>query len=247
MDRSQGVVSRETLKRIISDISEIMKHPLHDHGIYYEHDETNMLMGYVLIIPQNEGTPYQYGNYLFSIEYPKNYPYSPPKMTYLTNNGNTRFHPNLYRNGKVCLSLLNTWKGEQWTSCNTVSSILLNVTTLFSNDPFLHEPGINKDHESFDNYTKVIEYQNYKTAIYGILTDDKFMNYVNGAAEEFRDVINDNYKKNMKTIIEQVEKKVSELSPYEIPIDIPFYKMYDQWLDYKDLFVKLKEYNSKLV
>ena len=34
------------------------------------------------------------------------------KLTYLTNDGNTRFHPNLYRNGKVCLSVLNTWRGK---------------------------------------------------------------------------------------------------------------------------------------
>ena len=27
---------------------------------------------------------------------------------YLTNNYNVRFHPNLYRNGKCCLSILNT-------------------------------------------------------------------------------------------------------------------------------------------
>ena len=247
MERSQGVVSRETLKRVISDISEIMKHPLHDHGIYYEHDEKNMLMGYVLIIPQNEGTPYQFGNYLFTIEYPTNYPYSPPKMTYLTNNGNTRFHPNLYRNGKVCLSLLNTWKGEQWTSCNTLSSILLNVTTLFTKDPLLHEPGINEDHESLDTYSKIIEYQNYNTAIYNVMNSNKILNCVNGANEIFKDVIHHNYKKNMATILSNIEKRVNETPYYETPVDVPFYKMYDQWLDYKELFVKLKEYNSKLV
>ena len=48
------VVTQETLKRIISDITEIVKNPLHDNGIYYEHDESNMLKGYVLIIPTNK-------------------------------------------------------------------------------------------------------------------------------------------------------------------------------------------------
>ena len=126
-----SVVSKETLKRVISDITELVKHPLHDNGIYYEHDEENMLNGYVLIIPQGD-SPYQHGYYFFTVEFPTNYPYSPPKMKYLTNNGHTRFHPNLYRNGKVCLSLLNTWRGDKWTSCNTLSSILLHLATLFT-------------------------------------------------------------------------------------------------------------------
>ena len=47
------VITKETLKRIISDISQIVKCPLHDNGIYYEHDESNMLKGYVLINPQD--------------------------------------------------------------------------------------------------------------------------------------------------------------------------------------------------
>ena len=54
-----------------------------------------------------------------------NYPHAPPKVTYCTNDGKTRMHPNLYKNGKVCLSLLNTWTGDAWTGCNTITSILL--------------------------------------------------------------------------------------------------------------------------
>ena len=46
--------------------------------------------------------------------YPTEYPFKPPKVTYKTNDGFTRFNPNLYKNGKVCISLLNTWQGEQW-------------------------------------------------------------------------------------------------------------------------------------
>ena len=52
-----------------------------------------------------ENTIYQYGVYIFHFKFPSNYPFSPPKVTYHTNDGITRFHPNLYRNGKVCLSL----------------------------------------------------------------------------------------------------------------------------------------------
>ena len=40
------------------------------------------------------------GAYMFEFTYPTEYPFVPPKVTYLTNDGKTRFNPNLYRNGK---------------------------------------------------------------------------------------------------------------------------------------------------
>ena len=38
-----------------------------------------------------------------------------------------RFNPNLYTNGKVCLSMLNTWKGPGWVPTNTVTNILVAI------------------------------------------------------------------------------------------------------------------------
>ena len=232
-----SVVSKETLKRVISDITELVKHPLHDNGIYYEHDEENMLNGYVLIIPQGD-SPYQHGYYFFTVEFPTNYPYSPPKMKYLTNNGHTRFHPNLYRNGKVCLSLLNTWRGDKWTSCNTLSSILLHLATLFTVNPLLHEPGITESHSDLDNYSTAIEYDNLDTALYRVVTKSL---YFNGLGERFRDIIEETYAKNKEAILEKVESK-EQMSRY---VNVPFYKM-EEYIDYKNLYLKLKEYNASL-
>lgn len=232
------VVTKESLRRIISDITQIVKNPLTDSGIYYEHDETNMMMGYVLIIPKNE-SPYQYGNYFFTIEFPNNYPYSPPKMTYLTNNGHTRFHPNLYRNGKVCLSILNTWKGDKWTACNTLSSVLLHLVTLFTKKPLLHEPGITENHIDFYNYTKVIEFQNYETAIYDVL--GKKVTIDEGFYEKFYEIVRENFKKNKKEIMNKLKKKRNIVEEY----DIGFYKM-KQRINYEEMYLKLKEYNTSL-
>ena len=39
--------------------------------------------------------------------------------------------------------VLNTWKGEQWTGCNTIKSILLILCSLLNDDTaLLNEPGI---------------------------------------------------------------------------------------------------------
>ncbi len=103
-------ISRETKHRLINDIKDLIKNPLTSHGIYYIHDEENMLRGSALIIGPSD-TIYADGFFLFKFKIPPNYPYSPPIVTFHTQGDNIRFNPNLYRNGKVCLSILNTWKG----------------------------------------------------------------------------------------------------------------------------------------
>uniref|UniRef100_A0A6C0KFD0 Ubiquitin-conjugating enzyme E2 Z n=1 Tax=viral metagenome TaxID=1070528 RepID=A0A6C0KFD0_9ZZZZ len=158
------VMSKDSRKRLQKDIIDIIKNPLTEHGIYYTHDDSNMLKGYAVIFGPTD-TIYRYGAYMFEIKFPSNYPVSPPKLTYLTNDGSTRFHPNLYRNGKVCLSVLNTWRGEGWTSCQTIRSILLILVTLFHNKPLLNEPGIKETHHSFKPYNKIITYRNVEHSI----------------------------------------------------------------------------------
>ena len=52
-------ISKETIKRLVTDVRQIMKHPLHDNGIYYQHDQEDMLKGRAVIIGPKD-TPYQY-------------------------------------------------------------------------------------------------------------------------------------------------------------------------------------------
>ena len=163
-NNGQVTMSKQSIKRLQKDIIDIIKNPLTDQGIYYTHDEDNFLKGYAMVIGP-EDTLYRYGAFCFKFKFPTNYPFSPPKLTYLTNDGNTRFHPNLYRNGKVCISILNTWRGEQWTSCQSIRSILLMLVTLLDNKPLLNEPGIKENHRSWNAYNKIIQYKNLEIAM----------------------------------------------------------------------------------
>ena len=59
-------------------------------------------------------TPYAYGCFLFDIFFPSEYPDVPPLVKFLTTgDARVRFNPNLYNDGKVCLSLLGTWHGAE--------------------------------------------------------------------------------------------------------------------------------------
>ena len=126
-------ISSTTAKRLIRDVKNLLKEPLTDHGIYYNHSQDDILKGYALIIGPKD-TVYEDGCYLFEFNFTASYPFSPPIVKFKTNNGYTRFNPNLYKNGKVCISLLNTWQGEQWSSCQNISTILLNLVSLLNNN-----------------------------------------------------------------------------------------------------------------
>jgi ubiquitin-protein ligase len=190
-------LSKITIGRLISDIKKIRAEPLEDSNIYYRHDEENILRGYAMIVGY-KGTPYEYGYYLFEFNFPTNYPFSPPSLVYSTNDGSTRFNPNLYINGKVCLSVLNTWKGEQWTSCQTISSILLTLATILNDKPLVNEPGISETHRDFEKYNKIIRFKNYQVAIMRMLKKEVLPDDFG----IFYEIMCEQYKKNKGAIIE---------------------------------------------
>ena len=43
------IMSKDSRKRLQKDIIDIIKNPLTDHGIYYTHDDSNMLKGYAVV------------------------------------------------------------------------------------------------------------------------------------------------------------------------------------------------------
>ena len=196
------VITKQSQKRLIKDVVDIIKNPLAEQGIYYVHDEDNILKGYAMLIGP-EDTPYENGVYFFNFDFPYNYPYQPPKLTYLTNDGRTRFNPNLYRSGKVCLSILNTWRGEQWTSCQTIRTVLLTLITVLNDKPLLNEPGIKESNKDFKMYNKIIKYRNYEVAMYRVLTKKllptKFITFFS--------IVKEHFIKNRKKIIQHISKE----------------------------------------
>lgn len=198
---TSNIVSKDTVKRLISDIKEVSHNKLSKEGIYYKHDEENMLLGYALIIGPSD-TPYAFGNFLFKFDFPYNYPHAPPHVTYHTNDGHTRFNPNLYKSGKVCISLLNTWKGEQWTSCQTIRSILIVLCTLLNNNPLINEPGVTEVHPDIENYNKIIKYRTLDTAICKIVNGS----FLSEEFEIFKEEINKNFFNNYNKIRSNISK-----------------------------------------
>ena len=78
------------------------------------------------IIMGAQGTPYAHGAFVYDIYFEDKYPDCSPKVNLsTTGGGKIRFNPNLYHCGKVCLSLLGTWRGSATENWNAKVSTLL--------------------------------------------------------------------------------------------------------------------------
>jgi ubiquitin-protein ligase len=152
------VIPRDTVMRLLKDIRGVVTDStLEECGIMYQHSETDMLTGYACIVGPSDSL-YFGGYYFFVFKFPTNYPHSPPIVSYLTNK-------------KVCASIVNTWRGEQWSGCQNIRSVLMTFQSLLDKEPLLHEPGIRSGHSDFISYHTIVEYYNYRFACLTLLTE----------------------------------------------------------------------------
>ncbi len=230
-------IGKETMQRLLKDVRQIIKNPLTDQGIYYIHDDTDMMKGYAMIVGPSD-TPYFGGFYFFEFYYPADYPHSPPKVKYCTNGNNVRFNPNLYCCGKVCISLLNTWNGDQWTSCQTITTILLSLCTLLCSDPLLNEPGVNTTHRDMSNYNNIIEFSNISIAVCDIVS--KKTGIYQPFFDNFYTFVKENFNNNYDKLLEFSEKQLSEKFTEPRNVATGYYNM-NVTIDYKYIISKLHE------
>jgi len=100
------------------------------------------------------GTPYQDAVFVFDLQLPPEFPQQPPAVFYISHG--ERINPNLYENGKVCLSLLGTWSGrescELWNpQTSSVLQVLISIQGLVLCEmPYFNEAGYEKQLGSSD-------------------------------------------------------------------------------------------------
>lgn len=218
-------MSKGACRRIIKkDMKQIQNNQLHKSGIYIKFNEENILQARAMIIgPKN--TPYENGVLFFKIEFPYDYPFSPPKIGYISPS-RQRIHPNLYVGnlsnhyvGKVCLSIINTWSGPKWKAVMDISSIMLSILSLLDEKPIHHEPGYEKEDirsDRFKNYNTIIQYDTFYTLIY----KNCFMD--NEYKELFQEEIESHMKHNYSKIIKDINQLLT-LYPEPILVSSLFY------------------------
>jgi len=99
-------------------------------------DEQNYFL-WVATFSGPEGTPFEGGIYEAELKFPEDYPLVPPKMRFLDG----IWHPNVYPNGEVCISILHPagddpnhyeLASERWSPIQSVEKILISVMSLLA-------------------------------------------------------------------------------------------------------------------
>lgn len=209
----------KSLMRISSEFSSLKKNlPINwDTSIVVRASSDNLnIFSFVITGPKD--TPYHNGVYEFHAYFPENYPNSEPKVLLdTTGGGKVRFNPNLYNCGKVCLSLLGTWSGQDGESWNKDTSTFLQVlisiqSLILVEKPYFNEPGWERDmhtergKELNFNYNDNIRLQNMRWAIV-----DKLKNPAKG----FESLIKQHFMLKQNEILETTQKWIDESKKYK--------------------------------
>jgi ubiquitin-conjugating enzyme E2 A len=98
-------------------------------------------------------TPYEKGSFPIQITFDDDYPIKPPSVKFLT----PIFHPNIYRDGKICIDIL---QNDGWSPSQSVRTIMLSLRSLFM-DPNPDSPAnadaarmYKEDIDKFKEYVK---------------------------------------------------------------------------------------------
>uniref|UniRef100_A0A2P2HX34 Ubiquitin-conjugating enzyme E2 C n=1 Tax=Hirondellea gigas TaxID=1518452 RepID=A0A2P2HX34_9CRUS len=114
-----GKGSQTVKKRLQGELMRLMMAKNKDLSAFPDGDNLFKWIG-TIIGP--EGTVYHNLTYKLSFEFPSGYPYSPPKVKFITH----CFHPNVDNHGNICLDILK----EKWSALYDVQSILLSIQSL---------------------------------------------------------------------------------------------------------------------
>ena len=207
-------IDNKSLMRIVSEISSFKSGlPLNWESTIWMRVPKNKMNLFTFIISGPKDTPYENGLFEFHACFPSDYPNKEPKVLLVTTGfGKVRFNPNLYNCGKVCLSLLGTWSGEQGEKWNPKTSTFLQVlisiqSLILVEQPYFNEPGYEKDMHTpkgkkrSDEYNEVIQLGTMEWAI----------NYqINNPPLGYESISKEHFKRKKDDIIKLCETWISK-------------------------------------
>ncbi|KNZ75661.1 putative ubiquitin-conjugating enzyme E2 23 [Termitomyces sp. J132] len=139
--------SKSFLSRLTKEYR-VLSSSLPDTIIVRAYEDRADLLRSLIIGPEN--TPYEDAPMMIDWKLDSNFPHSPPVAHFHSwTNGNGRVNPNLYEEGKVCLSILGTWSGDRDEIWSAARSSLLQAFVsiqglVLVKEPWFCEPAYDK-------------------------------------------------------------------------------------------------------
>lgn len=149
-----------SLKRLQAELRQIMKEPNYFFSVFP--DENNFHKWNVILIGPSD-TIFEGANIKAEIDFPTEYPNRAPQFKFVT----PLFHPNIYSDGKVCISILHEGVdefgyesiSERWNPSQSVNTILISIISMLSAPNFESPANVDASkmwRENFDEYKKII-------------------------------------------------------------------------------------------
>ncbi|WPK22886.1 hypothetical protein PUMCH_000107 [Australozyma saopauloensis] len=108
-----------------------------------ELEDDNIFLWNIGFMILNKDSMYNGGYFKGQMRFPVDFPFSPPTFRFTP----SIFHPNVYRDGRLCISILHQGgdptsdelDSETWTPAQTVESVLISIVSLLE-DPNVNSP-----------------------------------------------------------------------------------------------------------
>ena len=146
--------------RLMSELKDVQMNPIPNFDVGLKDDNINEWRA-TIIGPSD--SPYEGGVFELDISFPVNYPFTPPKVSFVTR----IFHPNINSDGDICLDILK----DKWSPALKIPQVLLSISSLMvqpnPEDPL--EPDVAKLYKDnkvmYDKKAKeyTVKYANGKT------------------------------------------------------------------------------------
>ena len=149
------------MKRLQMELKQQINEPNYYYSI--EVDEKNFMKWNILLLGPAD-TIFEGGIFKCQIEFPKEYPNKPPSFKFI----DKLYHPNIYPDGKVCISILHEGEdqygyehiSERWNPSHSVNSILMSILSMLTAPNFESPANVDASKLWRDDFNK------YKLHIY---------------------------------------------------------------------------------
>lgn len=152
------------LKRLHAEYKQITLDPNYFYSV--EPNPKNFYIWNVILIGPPD-SPFEGGIFNCQFKFPQDYPNKAPEFKFTSN----IYHPNIYTDGKVCISILHNGQdewgyesiSERWNPSHSVNSVLMSILSILSNPNFESPANVDASIMCKNNWN------DYKNIIYKIV------------------------------------------------------------------------------